>query len=92
LAGSAAALAKNFESFDFKLHQGAAPELATVIPKVRTELRLNEAAWQALSSATPLIVYRTQDDKILMQAGLPPEERFIEMMKSMRAPQLPVFK
>lgn len=88
---SPVALARNFSAFDFKERRGAAPE-GEITGRLRSQLRLNEAAWQALAPATPLIVYRNGEGQVLMQTGMPPRAKLDSMLASMRPARLPSFK
>ncbi|MEW6703868.1 MAG: hypothetical protein AB1430_03345 [Pseudomonadota bacterium] len=87
---SAAALARNFVEFDHRAREGAA---VPVVPTATmlAQLRANEAAWQAIAAATPLIVYRTRDGRINAQIGMPPPQRMQALLASVRAHRLEAF-
>lgn len=84
------ALAKNFDAFDEQARQGNAP-IATVTPQMRKAIERNSRYWKKLYGATPLIVYRTPDQKTYVQIGLPSQEQFEALLKQLSPPKLDSF-
>ena len=85
------ALAQNFEAFDDQARQGNAPT-APVMPQSRQAIERNTAYWKKLYGATPLIVYRTPEQKTYLQIGLPKQPEFEALLKELPPPRLGAYR
>ena len=90
MANSSAALANNFIYFDHHSREGAAAPTA-VTAAVLARMHANEAEWEAIAAATPLIVYRTRDGRVMAQIGMPSQQHMEVLLSSLRSPRLSVF-
>jgi len=84
------ALSKNFDEFEKKTQHSNTPA-DSVTPQMRRGIERNSAYWRKLFEATPLIVYRTPDQKAYLQIGLPPQDQFETLLKQLPPSKLDSF-
>lgn len=79
--GSAQALAANFAAFDKAARQGRA-EAIPVSPKMRQEIKRNNAYWSKLFGGTPLMIARL-GQKTYLYTGLLEQDRFEALLNQL---------
>lgn len=88
---SFAALAGNFDHFDYKNRTGSAPEDTSTQPAVSRQLRQNLATLTRLSPGTPTIVFRAADGTRYVRKGLPSAADLEVILAHIAPAQLPKF-
>lgn len=85
------ALAYNFENYDFKKRSGAAIPVE-LDPSIQKTLKQNSSTWEKIMAATPLLIYKTKNEEIFVQTGLPSETKINEILKNLPPSTLNIYK